>query len=114
MGDCLFCKMASGAIPVKMIYEDEALFVIEDINPVAPLHLLVIPKKHLANALELSPGDDQMVGAVYRVAAELARERGVAEDGFRIINNNNRGAGQSVFHIHFHLLAGRNFTWPPG
>ena len=114
MDDCLFCKMASGAIPVKKIYEDEALFAIEDINPVAPLHVLVIPKKHLANSLELAPGDDQMVGAVYRVAAQLARERGVADHGYRIVNNNNAGAGQSVFHIHFHLLGGRNFAWPPG
>jgi len=112
--DCLFCKMASGAIPVKKIYEDDALFAIEDINPVAPLHVLIIPKKHLVNALELAPENDQMVGRVYRVAAELARERAVAQDGFRIVNNNNAGAGQSVFHIHFHLLAGRTFAWPPG
>jgi len=111
---CLFCKMASGDIPVKKIYEDAALFAIEDINPVAPMHVLIIPKKHLVNSLELAPEDDQTVGAVYRVAAQLARERGVAEDGFRIVNNNNAGAGQSVFHIHFHLLAGRNFAWPPG
>ena len=111
---CLFCKMASGAIPVKKIYEDALLFAIEDINPMAPMHVLIIPKRHLVNSLELSPGDDQLVGAVYRVAAQLARERGVAEDGFRIVNNNNADAGQSVFHIHFHLLAGRKFAWPPG
>jgi histidine triad (HIT) family protein len=114
MDNCLFCKMASGAIPVKKIYEDDALFAIEDINPVAPMHVLIIPKKHLVNSLELMPDDDQLVGAVYRVAAQLARERGMADDGFRIVNNNNAGAGQSVFHIHFHLLAGRKFTWPPG
>jgi histidine triad (HIT) family protein len=114
MDNCLFCKMASGAIPVKKIYEDAALFAIEDINPVAPMHVLIIPKKHLVNALELTAADDQLVGAVYRVAAQLARERGLAEDGFRIVNNNNAGAGQSVFHIHFHLLAGREFAWPPG
>ncbi len=112
--DCLFCKMASGAIPVKKIYEDDSLFAIEDINPVAPLHVLIIPKKHLANLLELTPVDDQLVGAVHRVAAQLARERGVADEGFRIVNNNNAGAGQSVFHIHFHLLGGRSFAWPPG
>jgi len=114
MENCLFCKMASGAIPVKKIYEDDALFAIEDINPVAPMHVLIIPKKHLINSLELTPADDQLVGAVYRVAAQLARERGMADDGFRIVNNNNAGAGQSVFHIHFHLLAGREFAWPPG
>jgi histidine triad (HIT) family protein len=114
MDDCLFCRMASGAIPVKKVYEDDLLFAIEDINPVAPLHILIIPKRHLANSLELAPEDDQLIGAAHRVAAALARERGVAEDGFRLVNNNNAGAGQSVFHIHFHLLAGRKFTWPPG
>jgi histidine triad (HIT) family protein len=112
--DCLFCKMASGAITVKKVYEDDLLFAIEDIAPVAPLHMLIIPKRHLVNTLELTPQDDQLIGAVHRVAATLARERGVAEDGFRLVNNNNAGAGQSVFHIHFHLLGGRKLTWPPG
>jgi len=114
MSDCLFCKMASGAIPVKKVFEDDAIFAIEDINPQAPVHILVIPKEHLVNALDLSPENDQLIGRVYRAAAQLARERGVAEDGFRIVNNNNAGAGQSVFHIHFHLLAGRDLGWPPG
>ena len=112
--DCLFCKMAGGAIPVKKVYEDDLLFAIEDIAPVAPVHLLIIPKRHLVNSLELTAEDDRLIGAVHRVAAALARERGVAEDGFRLVNNNNAGAGQSVFHIHFHLLAGRKFAWPPG
>ncbi|GFO57996.1 histidine triad nucleotide-binding protein [Geomonas silvestris] len=114
MSDCLFCKMASGAIPVKKVFEDDVLFAIEDINPQAPVHILVIPKEHLVNSLDLGPANDELIGRVYRAAAQLARERGVAEDGFRIVNNNNAGAGQSVFHIHFHLLAGRNFGWPPG
>ena len=114
MEDCLFCKMASGAIPVKKVYEDEHLFAIEDINPAAPMHILIIPKKHLVNTLTLTPEDDQLVGALHRVAAALARERGFAEQGFRLVNNNNAGAGQSVFHIHFHLLAGRKLAWPPG
>jgi len=114
MTDCLFCKMAGGAIPVRKVYEDDQLFAIEDINPVAPVHILIIPKQHLVNSLELSAANDQVIGAVYRVAADLARERGVAESGFRVVNNNNAGAGQSVFHIHFHLLGGRNFAWPPG
>lgn len=114
MSDCLFCKMANGTIPVKKVYEDDALFAIEDINPVAPVHILIIPKAHVANALELTPEHDQLIGSVHRVAASLARERGVAEDGFRLVNNTNRNAGQSVFHIHFHLLGGRKFAWPPG
>lgn len=114
MTDCLFCKMASGAIPVNKVYEDDLLFAIEDINPVAPVHILIIPKKHLVNALDLAPENDQLIGAIYRVAASLARQRGVAESGFRVVNNNNAEAGQSVFHIHFHLLGGRHLGWPPG
>lgn len=114
MSDCLFCKMASGAIPVNKVYEDDLLFAIEDINPVAPVHILIIPKQHLVNSLDLAAENDQLIGSVYRVAATLARERGVADAGFRVVNNNNADAGQSVFHIHFHLLGGRNFAWPPG
>ena len=114
MTDCLFCKMATGAIPVKKVYEDDAMFAIEDINPVAPIHILIIPKLHVANVLELTPENDQLIGSVHRVAAELARERGVAVDGFRLVNNTNAGAGQSVFHIYFHLLAVRKLNWPPG
>lgn len=114
MNDCLFCKMANGDIPVKKVYEDALLFAIEDINPVAPVHILIIPKQHLVNSLDLTPENDQLIGAIYRVAASLARERGVAESGFRVVNNNNAAAGQSVFHIHYHLLGGRSFAWPPG
>ncbi|MBJ6727478.1 histidine triad nucleotide-binding protein [Geomesophilobacter sediminis] len=112
--DCLFCKMERGEIPVKKVYEDELVFAIEDINPQAPTHILVIPRKHLVNSLDLTPEDDLLMGAVYRAAATLARERGIAEGGFRIVNNNNANAGQSVWHIHFHLLGGRHFAWPPG
>lgn len=111
---CLFCKIISGDIPARIVHRDERLVVIEDINPAAPLHLLLIPRKHVANVLELSEIDDQLVGHLFRVAAEIARERGVAEDGFRIVTNTNAAAGQSVFHIHFHLLAGRDLQWPPG
>lgn len=114
MENCLFCRMVSGEIPVKKVYEDEHLIAIEDIAPVAPVHLLLIPKKHTVNSLDLSPDDTVLVGQVFQVAAKLARELGVAEHGFRIVNNNNAGAGQSVFHLHFHLLGGRSFHWPPG
>ncbi|WP_243371377.1 histidine triad nucleotide-binding protein [Geotalea sp. SG265] len=114
MSDCLFCKMIKGEIPVKPVYEDDQLLVINDIAPVAPQHLLVIPKKHLANTLEMQVEDEALVGHVFRVAAIIAREKGIAEDGFRIVNNNNAGAGQSVYHIHFHLVGGRHFNWPPG
>jgi len=114
MEKCLFCKFISGEIPVKKVFEDDLLIAIEDIAPVAPVHLLIIPKKHTVNSLDLSPDDTAVVGHVFQVAARLARELGVADHGFRIVNNNNAGAGQSVFHLHFHLLAGRDFHWPPG
>lgn len=114
MENCLFCKIIAGEIPAKKVYEDDHLVAIEDIAPVAPVHLLLIPRKHSVNSLDLSPDDNFLVGHVFQVASKLARDFGVADHGFRIVNNNNAGAGQSVFHIHFHLLAGREFHWPPG
>jgi histidine triad (HIT) family protein len=111
---CLFCRIAAGEIPAKIVFQDEQLLVIEDINPAAPLHLLLIPRKHIAGTLELQPEDDILIGHIHRVAATIASGRGVAESGFRIVTNTNAAAGQSVFHIHFHLLAGRDLTWPPG
>lgn len=114
MENCLFCKMIHGEIPVAKVYEDEQLIVIKDINPVAPVHLLLIPRRHTENCLDLSPDDNALIGHVFQVAARLARDLGVADHGFRVVNNNNAGAGQSVFHIHFHLLAGRDLHWPPG
>jgi len=111
---CVFCKIVAGEIPAKIVYQDERMVAIEDINPAAPLHLLLIPRKHIANLLDLSESDDALIGYLHRVAAQIARERGVAEDGFRVVTNTNSAAGQSVFHIHFHLLAGRDLQWPPG
>lgn len=111
---CLFCKIIAGEIPAKILFQDEHLVVIEDINPVAPLHFLLIPRKHIVNVLDLDREDDALMGHVFRTAATMARERGVAEDGFRLVVNTNAGAGQSVFHIHFHFLAGRKLSWPPG
>src|SRR4026207_1551496 len=114
MIDCLFCKMISGAIPVKPVYEDEDVFVIDDINPQAPLHALVIPKRHIATLNELSADDDALVGAmVLRGGAAVAAERGFAGRGFRTVFNTNAESGQSVFHIHLHVLGGRSLTWPP-
>ena len=114
MDSCIFCKIINGTIPAKKVYEDDEVIAIEDINPVAPHHLLLIPKKNVVNALDLTPEDDRLVGRIFRVAAELARLRGVDERGFRVVQNSNADAGQSVFHIHFHLLAGRHLGWPPG
>ncbi len=114
MEDCIFCKIIKGDIPVTKVYEDDLVVAIEDIGPVAPLHLLIMPKRHIVNSLDLQPEDEALIGHIFRVAATIAREKGVADEGFRIVNNNNAGAGQSVFHIHFHLLGGRHLTWPPG
>ena len=114
MSDCLFCKIINGDIPATKVFEDELMIAIEDINPQAPTHLLIIPKKHIATALELSSEDRQVIGEVFLRANKLAEEREIDQSGFRIVNNCQEGAGQSVFHIHFHLLGGRSMTWPPG
>jgi histidine triad (HIT) family protein len=114
MSDCLFCRIIAGEIPVKPVYDDQSLTVIEDINPQAPLHVLVIPKAHIASLNDLVPEHDGLVGSMFRRAAAIARDRGYAERGFRTVFNTNREAGQSVFHIHLHLLAGRSLAWPPG
>jgi histidine triad (HIT) family protein len=97
-----------------MVYEDDVLFAFEDIAPAAPLHILLVPKRHLVNTLDLTPAEDGIMGALCRVAARIARERGVADEGYRLVINNNLRAGQSVFHLHLHLLAGRDMSWPPG
>ena len=112
--NCLFCKIIRGEIPSKKVHEDEQLLVIEDVSPKAPLHLLLIPKRHFVNCLDMGLQDDALVGSLFRKAADIARQKGYDASGFRIVQNNGAGAGQSVFHIHFHLLAGREFAWPPG
>jgi histidine triad (HIT) family protein len=114
MSDCLFCKMAGKEIPVTLVYEDEHLFVLDDINPQAPMHALVIPKRHIATLNELSAQDDGLIGAMMRRAAAVAADRGFAERGFRAVFNTNADAGQSVHHIHLHVLGGRRLSWPPG
>jgi len=114
MADCLFCKMAGRDIPATFVYEDEHLFVLDDINPQAPMHALVIPKRHIATLNDLSAQDDGLVGAMLRRAAAVAADRGFGERGFRTVFNTNADAGQSVHHIHLHVLGGRKLTWPPG
>ena len=106
--------MVAGEIPVEPVYQDEELMVIQDINPQAPLHVLIIPKAHIATLNALSPEHDALIGSMLRRAAAIAKERGYSERGFRSVFNTNRDAGQSVFHIHLHLLAGRSLAWPPG
>ena len=114
MIDCLFCRIIAGEIPVKPLYEDDDLIVIKDIDPKAPLHVLIIPKAHIASLNDLVPDHDTLLGSMFRRAAAIAKEHGYSERGFRTVFNTNRDAGQSVFHIHLHLLAGRSLSWPPG
>jgi histidine triad (HIT) family protein len=111
--DCLFCKIARKEILSKIAYEDDEIFAFEDISPQAPTHILICPKKHFASLNEASAEDQNVLGKLQLVAAEIARERNLL-DGYRTIINNGRGAGQSVFHLHLHLLGGRAFRWPPG
>ena len=114
MPECLFCRMIAGEIPVTPVFEDQHLLVIRDINPQAPLHVLIIPKAHVASLNDLDAGHDALVGSMFRRAAAIAKDHGYSERGFRTVFNTNREAGQSVFHIHLHLLAGRALGWPPG
>jgi histidine triad (HIT) family protein len=111
---CIFCKIIAGEIPGKIVYEDEVLIALEDIDPKAPHHYLIIPRKHIRTTLDLTTADNEMVGHVFQVAGKIAHDMEFAEDGFRIVNNCNEGGGQAVWHIHFHLLGGRDMTWPPG
>lgn len=112
--DCLFCKIRDGAIPAKVIHEDERAVAFQDINPQAPLHALVIPRRHLATLNDAVPDDAALLGHLVLVAAKLAREAGYADVGYRTLFNCNRAAGQTVFHVHLHVLGGRSLGWPPG
>ena len=114
MTDCLFCRIIAGEIPSAILYQDDTLVVFKDINPQAPLHVLIVPRRHIASLNDLTPADDALVGSMFRRAAILAREHGYHERGYRTVFNTNREAGQTVFHVHLHLLGGRKFAWPPG
>jgi histidine triad (HIT) family protein len=114
MSDCLFCRIARKEIPATLVYEDDEMFVIDDIRPQAPLHALVIPKRHIATLNALAPEHDALVGAMMRCAAAVAADRGFAERGFRTVFNTNADSGQAVYHIHLHVLGGRSLKWPPG
>jgi histidine triad (HIT) family protein len=111
--DCLFCKIGRKEIPAKLVYEDGEIFAFEDINAQAPTHILLCPRKHFASLDEATPEDQAVIGKLHLAAAQLARERKLL-GGYRTVFNTGRGAGQSVFHIHLHLLGGRVFRWPPG
>ena len=111
---CLFCKIANKEIPSKKVYEDDEVYAFEDITPKAPVHILIIPKKHIGTINDISEQDYMLVGKIMGIASKIAAEKGLAERGYRVVANCNADAGQTVFHIHFHLLGGREFAWPPG
>ncbi len=111
---CIFCQIVEGKIPAKTVASDERLLAFHDVNPQAPTHVLVIPRRHVTSLTDLQPGDDDLVGAMVRSARDIAKELGLAERGFRLVFNCGDDAGYSVYHIHLHLLGGRPLGWPPG
>ncbi|OGW34076.1 MAG: histidine triad nucleotide-binding protein [Nitrospirae bacterium GWD2_57_9] len=112
--DCIFCKIISKKIPAKIVYEDEFAAAFEDLNPQAPVHILVVPKKHIPEVHAMSAEDREIVGHLFLAAKKIADQKGLHVKGYRMVINNGAGAGQSVFHIHLHILSGRRFSWPPG
>jgi len=112
--ECIFCRIVAGEIPAKKVYEDDEVVAFEDIRPQAPVHVLVIPRRHIPTVNALADDDASLVGRLVLVAKKIAAERGIAESGYRLVLNCNRDSGQEVFHIHLHLLGGRKFAWPPG
>lgn len=111
--DCIFCKIAAGEIPSTKVYEDDTVVAFNDLDPQAPVHVLIIPKEHIASAAEINESNGAVVAHIFEVAAKIAAEKGL-KDGFRIVNNCGDSAGQSVKHLHFHLMGGRDFGWPAG
>ncbi len=114
MTDCLFCKMVSGKIAPDTVYEDDDVLAFRDINPQAPVHVLVVPKQHVPTLNDLEPGSAELIGKMTMAAAKVAQQEGIAEQGYRTVINCNAHGGQTVFHIHLHLLGGRVMAWPPG
>lgn len=112
--DCLFCKILNGDIPADIIYESDSAIAFRDINPHAPTHVLVIPRKHIPTINDLDDSDSDVISSLYKAARDIARQEGIADDGYRTVMNCNEGAGQTVFHIHLHVLGGRVLGWPPG
>jgi len=114
MADCLFCRIIRKELPSRPVYEDDRVYAFEDINPQAPVHILIIPKEHILSLAETPPGRDELLGRLLMVAREIAREKEIAGSGYRLVLNTGRDSGQAVGHIHFHLLGGRRMSWPPG
>ncbi len=113
MSECIFCKIIAGEVPSKIVYEDDKVVAFEDINPQAPVHILVVPRKHIAKVDEMTPEDEPLLGHMVFVAKEIAKVKGL-DEGYRLVLNNGPAGGQAVFHIHLHLLGGRQMQWPPG
>ncbi len=114
MSDCLFCRIVAGEIPAEVIHESPNTLAFRDINPQAPTHVLIVPRRHIARINDIVEADHDIVGSLFTAAKEIAAEEGLAEEGYRVVMNCNEAAGQSVFHLHLHLLGGRQLTWPPG
>jgi Diadenosine tetraphosphate (Ap4A) hydrolase and other HIT family hydrolases len=112
--DCLFCKIVAGDIPSSKIYEDDDLFAFDDVSPQAPTHVLIVPRRHIDSLDKAEAGDKELLGKLMLAAADIAREKGIAQSGYRIVVNTNADGGQTVFHLHLHLLGGRQFIFPPG
>ncbi len=114
MEDCLFCKIAGGQIPARIVYQDNEVVAFGDINPQAPQHVLVVPRRHIESMTDINQEDGPLLSSIFMAATKVARELGIADSGFRFVTNVGPDAGQSVFHLHFHLLGGRRLGWPPG
>jgi histidine triad (HIT) family protein len=112
--DCLFCKIIAGEVPSTIVHQDDDVVAFEDINPQAPTHVVIVPRQHIPTVNDLEDGDQELFGKLATAAKKIAGDRGIAEDGYRLVMNCNAGAGQSVWHIHMHLLGGRRLRWPPG
>ncbi|MBN4069260.1 histidine triad nucleotide-binding protein [Beggiatoa alba] len=114
MSDCLFCKLINGDIPTDIVYQDDDVFAFRDVNPQAPIHILVIPKQHIATINDTDESHQAVLGKLVLTAKKIAKEQGIADNGYRLVVNCNQDGGQTVFHIHLHLLGGRSLSWPPG
>ena len=114
MDTCIFCRILARKLPAKIVYEDDSTFAIEDINPQAPVHLLVMPREHVVSLKDATPGQEGLLGHLLSISANLAREHGLETGGYRVVVNTGARAGQSVFHLHLHVMGGRSFHWPPG
>ncbi len=114
MSECLFCGIAAGEIPAKIVFNDEKVVAFEDIKPQAPTHIIIIPRKHIPTVLDLAEEDRELVGHIHLVANQIAAEKSLTQNGFRLVTNCKKSAGQEIFHLHIHMLGGRDFGWPPG